>query len=40
LLFRHSKYSDILPKNTRTDCFFGDFTHWDKFCKFIKGPSS
>jgi len=26
LLIRHSKYSE---KYTLTDCFFGDFAHWE-----------
>jgi len=29
LLILHSKYSVMLSKYTRTDCFFGDFAHWD-----------
>jgi len=29
LLIRHSKYSAILSNYTPTDCFFGDFAHWD-----------
>jgi len=29
MLIRHSKYSAILQKYAPTDCFFGDFTHWE-----------
>jgi len=32
LLIWHSKYSAIY---TPTDCFFGDFAHWDVIEKFV-----
>jgi len=31
MLIRHSKYSIILSKIHSTDCFFGDFAHWEIF---------
>jgi len=32
LLIRHSNYSAMYcQKCTLTDCFFGDFAHWEKY---------
>jgi len=36
LLILRSKYSAILSKIHSTDCFFGNFAHWE-FCEWFCG---